>query len=406
MTPRILARLFGRLAPETRAAGVYGAAAFGPIGTAGGGAVSPAAAESLSTVCACVGAISSGLASLPARIYRVEGDRRTEAPEHPVARLVRAPNPRQSWPDFAEWLMGQVLLQGNALAQIESDGAGRPVALVPIPWQYVQPVLLPSRRGLAFDVVAHESPFGGTGQRRRLLESEVLHLRDRSDDGFLGRSRLSRAGEVLQAAAGLQRYSTAVWENAATPSGVVTFPKSISGDGIKRMRAHIEAATTGAHNAKRVMFLETDSTWTPMSVSPEDAEVLASRRFTGEELARLFQVPPAIIGDLSHGTFTNSETAGRWFAQFTLAPWARKLESEVARSLLDPAHELELDLSALMRGDDAARWAAHKIAVEAGVLDPAEIRGLEGWNPRPAGTAPVPLAGAVATDSAPATATP
>jgi HK97 family phage portal protein len=123
----------------------------------------------------------------------------------------------------------------------------------------------------------------------------------------------------------------------------------------------------------------------PISVSPEDAEVLASRRFTVEELCRLFQVPPPIAGDLSHGTFTNSREAGRWFAQFTLAPWARKIEAEFARSVFGPGStdcSLEIDLSGLMRGDAEARWQSHKIAVEAGILDPDEVREIEGWNPR------------------------
>lgn len=404
----VLSRLFGRRVPEMRAAaeersaGFYGAPAFGFAGA--GASVSPVAAENLSTVCACVNAISSGLASLPARVYRRQGDGdRVELPGHPVARLVRAPNPRQTWPDLIEWLMAQTLLWGNGLLQIEADGAGRPVALVPIPWQHVRPVILPGGR-LAYDVVAYQAPWGGTGQPRRLLSGEVLHLKDRSDDGFVGRSRLSRAGEVLTAATGLQEYSSAIWRNGANLSGVLTMPKNISPEGIRRMRAAVDEAYTGAHNARRIMYLDPDSTWTPISVSPEDAEVLASRRFSGEELARLFNCPPSIIGNLERSTFTNSETAGRWFAQFTLAPWARKLEAEFSRSVFsDPACELDVDLSGLMRGAEAERWAAHKIAVETGVLDPGEVRQLEGWNARKNKPAPdsVP-AWAAATDPAPA----
>jgi HK97 family phage portal protein len=97
-----------------------------------------------------------------------------------------------------------------------------------------------------------------------------------------------------------------------------------------------------------------------VSVSPEDAEFLASRQFTVEELARLFNVPPPIIGDLQYGTFSNVETLLRWFAQNTLSPWIRKVEAEFARSVFAGArnHRLEIDLSGLMRGDPAQRWAA------------------------------------------------
>lgn len=395
--PGILSRLLGRGAPETRrAAGLLGSTPLGFTGTGGPAPVSPVAAENLSTVTACVSAIAGGLASLPARIYRVRGEERTEQPGHPVARLILRPNGFQTWPDLIETWLGSTLLYGNGLIAVESDSAGRPLALAPVPWPDVQPVLLPSGR-LAYDVAQ------GGAERRRLLDSEVLHLKDRADgSGHIGRSRLSRAADVLAAATGAQRFSASLWDNAAAPSGLLTVPRGISSDGFKRMRAQFETEHTGPQNARKVVFMDEGSAWTPLSTSPEDAELLSSRRYSGEELARLFGVPPAIIGDLSHGTFTNSETAGRFFAMFCLAGWARKIEAELSRNLLDPDHHLEIDLSGLTRGDDAARWAAHKIAVETGVLSADEVRQVEGWNPRPAGTAPVPPAGAAAADSAPA----
>jgi HK97 family phage portal protein len=392
--PGLLTRIRQRVAPEARAAGM--ALPFGPaLGNVA--PVNARIAENLSMVLACVNAVGSGLASLPALVYRQIENGRIEAPQHPVSRLIRQPNPRQTWPDFLEWLLGSTLLYGNGLAAIESDGAGRPTALVPIPWQYVQVQLLPSGR-LAFDVARYTLPWGGTGMPRRYLDSEVLHLKDRSDDGWLGRSRLSRAPEVLGAAMGLQTYSAAIWRNAATPSGAVEVPGNISPDAFRRLREWFEQTYSGAHNGRRVLFMDAGAKWTPLSVSPEDAEVLASRRFSGEEIARLFGVPPPIVGDLSHGTFTNSETAGRWFASFTLAPWARKIEAEFSRSVFnDPNYALEIDLSGLMRGDYAARWQANVLAVQAGILTADEVREAEGYNPlrpAPADADPVVPAGA------------
>jgi len=113
-------------------------------------------------------------------------------------------------------------------------------------------------------------------------------------------------------------------------------------------------------------------------------EFPASRQFTVEELARLFNVPPPIIGDLQYGTFSNVETLLRWFAQNILSPWIRKVEAEFTRSVFggSRSHRLEIDLSGLMRGDPAQRWAAWKIAVEANILTPDEVRQEEGWNPK------------------------
>lgn len=111
--------------------------------------------------------------------------------------------------------------------------------------------------------------------------------------------------------------------------------------------------------------------------------IRGSRRFTTEELARLYQVPPPIVGIWDHSSFTNSETAGRWFAQFTLAPWIRKIEAEFARSVFTAAgresHHVEFDLSGFLRGDPAQRWQGYDVALRNRVLTPNEVRQAEGY---------------------------
>lgn len=380
----LLSRILGR--SETRAAtdGSPLGSAFLPGATAAGHQVSARIVENLSTVLACVGAVGSAIASLPAYVYRREGRGRAEVAEHPVALLLRTPNAAQTWPDWIEWTVAQALLHGNALSVIEYDGAGRPVALIPIPWSNVQPLMLPNGT-VVFDVVRFTSMWGGTGLPRRLLPGEVFHLRDRSDDGILGRSRLSRAPEVLGNALALQEWTGAMWRNAATPSGALKFPGPVNDAIMTRLRAQLSQGYTGTHNARRVLLLEGGAEWQAISVSPEDAEVLASRRFSVEELCRLYQVPPPIIQDYTHNTFTNAAQAALWFAQFSLGPWVRKIEAEFARSVFtDPRMHLEIDLSGLMRGDYEARWKAHEIAVRNQILDANEVREVEGWNPRAA----------------------
>ena len=115
-----------------------------------------------------------------------------------------------------------------------------------------------------------------------------------------------------------------------------------------------------------------------------DAELLNSGRFAVEEIARVYGVPPPMIGDLSHGTFTNSREAARWFGQFTLTPRVRRLEAELNKALFGygSRYEVEFDMSSLLRSDPETRWASHKIAIETGVLDTDEVREIEGYNPR------------------------
>lgn len=390
--PTLRQRIANLLSPSTeqRAAFTPGFASWSPAFSAN---VDPCLAENLSTVTACVNAVASGIASLPAYVYRVQGDGRVEAPQHPVSRLIRQPNAWQTWPDFIEMMMGQVLLFGNAIAVVEHDGSGRPTSLTPIPWQAVQLTLLPSGQ-LAYDVIAYRSPFGGTGTPKRYLQAEVLHLRDRGDSPYIGRSRISRAPEVIGAASGLQTFSTAIWANAATPSGAIKLKGPLNPSEAKALRANLNENVAGAWNAKKLLILDNAAEFQAISVSPEDAEVLASRKFSVEEICRLFQVPPPLVQDYEHNTFTNSAQASLWFSQFSLAPWIRKIEAAFQRSVFaDPNYQLEIDMSGLTRGDYATRWAANVAAVGAGILSADEVREAEGYGPlagaQPTATAPV-----------------
>ena len=352
-------------------------AALAPLSGLQGG-LSARAAENLSAVLACTTVIATSLASIPALVYRLEGDARIEAMGHPLRRLTRqGASENMTWPDFVEHLVASALLTGNGLAAIERNANGGLAGLTFIPWGTVSVVRLASGR-LAYDVT------DTNGRRRRLLQREVIHLRDRTDDGLLGRSRLARAGEVIEGVQASNVFARKFLENGAQPSGFIKSVSSLTREQFDMLREQFNQRYSGAVNAGRVGILDAGLEWMAGQISPEDAELLESRKFGVEEICRLFQVPPPLVQDYSHNTFTNSETAGRWFAMFTLAPWARKIEAEFARSVFPSsgAFEMELDLSGFLRGDPATRWDAHKIAIDSGVLDPDEVRQVEGWNPR------------------------
>jgi HK97 family phage portal protein len=237
---------------------------------------------------------------------------------------------------------------------------------------------------LAYDVTEMTHVSGGTGRPRRLLQDEVLHLKDRSDDGLIGRSRLQRAAAVVQSGMSIQEFGNALYRNGVNPSGALQMEGKLTDQQLERYGKQFREMFGGTTNVAKAMVLDQGAKWEQISISPEDAEFLSSRRFTVEELCRLYGVPPPVAGDLSHGTFSNVESLLRWFAQATLTPWVRKLEAEFSRSVFSAGsrttHKLELDLSGLLRGDPAQRWQSWKIAVEAGVLSPDEVREEEGWN--------------------------
>lgn len=348
-----------------------------------GPAVNERMAENFATVAACVGAISSALASAPMYVYQRRDGGRFEVEDHPLAMMGRTgPNVHQTMPELVESMVASVLLSGNGLVEIERDG-GVVTGLRFIPWHWCNVMIAPSGR-LVYDVKEQTGLYGQQGRTRRLLADDVVHIRDRSDDGILGRSRLSRSADTVASALQANEFARAFLANGASPAGAITSDQAIKPEALARLRQGIEERHAGGSNAGRVMILSDGLKFTPFQISPEDAELLQSRRFAVEEICRLFQVPPPIVGDYTNNTFTNSEAAGRWFAQFTLGPWARKIEAAFTRALLPAGSglEVELDLSAFLRGDPQTRWAAHKIAVDAGILDADEVREAEGFNPR------------------------
>lgn len=373
----IIDRILRPLGLERRAEDPSWAALAPGVGYLAG--VSARGAENLSTVLACTNAIATALAYVPALVYRREADgTRIEATAHPLGKIVRAgANPGMIWPDWMEHWIASTLLTGNGLSEIIRSGNGQVTGFKYIPWGMVTVAELSSGR-LAYDVS------DGKGRTRRLLEGEVLHLRDRTDDGLIGRSRLSRAAETVAGVRAANTHAGAFLANGASPSGVIEVPGVLGPEAKQGLLEAFARRHEGATKAGSTLVLDGGMTWKASQISPEDAELLETRKFGVVEICRLFQVPPPIVQDYSHSTFTNAEQAGLWFATFCLAPWARKIESEFARSVFPTGsnYELELDLSGFLRGDPATRWAAHKIAIETGVLDPDEVRQIEGWNPR------------------------
>ena len=357
-----------------------------------GQVVSPRSAEGLATVTACISAVSSALATLPTFVYRVSDTGREVDWNHPLQRLIRrGPNPYQSWPSFIEWLVASTLLTGNGLAEIVVDARGAVVELRPIPWHLTSVTMLPSGR-LSFEV-SEPSLLGQATARRKLMQDQVFLLTDRSDDGLLGVSRLRRAAAVIGGALAQQEFAHNTLSNGVYPSGIVKASGKLDNLQRQQLTAGFRSFA-GTDKAAKALILDQGLEFSSLSISPEDAEMLGSRRFTGEELCRIYSVPPPIIGDLTHGTFANVQDLLRWFAQHCLASWCRKLEAELERQVLSETssadHQIEVDLSGLLRGDPETRWKSHQIAIQTGVLTRNEVREVEGYAPLPEQAQPVP----------------
>lgn len=344
--------------------------------------VSPYLAENLSVVFACVQVISETIAMLPLCVYRkLDAGARMEDTTHPVARIFGGDaNARQTATEFIEMLTAHCLLRGNAYAEIVRDNRGQVVGLNPFHPDHVSVVRIPRTGRYAYDV---SLPEGGT---RRLLPEEMLHLKDRSDDGVVGKSRLARARETFGTALAVERYAGSTFRNGASMSGVLSHPEALGDEAADRLRKSFEQTYSGAANAGRVAVLEEGLKWTQVSVSPDDAQMLESRRFGVENLARIFRVPPPVLGDFQGGNYSSISEVGRWFYSHTIMPWLNRWERLIERAMFSSdgrrAHEVEFDTDLLLRGDMLTRFQAYRIAREIGVYNANELRKFEKQNPR------------------------
>ncbi len=223
---------------------------------------------------------------------------KTEVTAGPYAALLRRPHPHITYPDLVQWLTAETLIWGNGLLYIASDASGAPVSLNPNPWQGAN-VLLTATGDLVYDVP------NGQGGINRLLAADVINVRERSTGNpLVGTPRLAKAPDVVRAALGAQNFAVQVFEHGATPSGIVTLPHSVSVDGFRRAEAQFNGEHTGN---RRVLFMDTASTYVPLNVTLENSENLESRRYSAEEIARIFQVPAVMAGINDHSTMTTAK---------------------------------------------------------------------------------------------------
>lgn len=354
----------------------------GDYGSDAGVAVTTYLAENLSVVTACVTAISETAGMLPGHLYQKLPDgSRVEEPEHPVARLFSGdPNERQTATEFVEMMTAHCLLRGNAYAEIIRNPRGEPIGLEPFHPDQVSVVKITSTGRYAFDV---SLPSGGT---RRLLPEEMFHLKDRSDDSIIGKSRLARARETFGTAIATERYAASTFRNGASMSGVLSHPDAIGEDAATRLQKDFKNTYTGPDKAGSVAVLEEGMKWQQISVSPDDAQMLDSRKFSTMALARIFRVPPPVIGEFEGGNYSSVSEIGRWFYSHCMMPWLNKWERLIEHSLLSAAgrrkYEFEFDCDLILRGDMLTRFQAYRIARETGIYNANELRKFEKQNPR------------------------
>ncbi|MCR4704624.1 MAG: phage portal protein [Lachnospiraceae bacterium] len=353
-------------------------------GSTAGKAVTERSAMQMTAVYACVRILSEAIAGLPLHLYHyLEDGGKEKALDHPLYMLLHdEPNPEMSSFVFRETLMTHLLLWGNAYAQIIRNGKGDVVALYP---------LMPNRMTVdrdekgqlyySYQMSNTDAPtmLGGTVI---LKPADVLHIPGLGFDGLVGYSPIAMAKNAIGLAIATEEYGARFFANGATPGGILEYPGVIKDP--EKVRESWNRGFSGSQNAGKVAILEQGMKYTPITISPEQAQFLETRKFQTNEIARIFRVPPHMIGDLDRSTFSNIENMSREFVTYTLDPWIGRLEASMHRSLLTEdekkAYTIKFNVEGLLRGDYKSRMEGYAVGINNGFMCVNDVRRLEDWN--------------------------
>ena len=368
-----------RDAPKNRTSG--SAYSFFMGGSTSGKRVNERSAMQMTAVYSCVRILSEAVAGLPLHLYKyTDNGGKEKAVDHPLYFLLHdEPNPEMTSFVFRETLMTHLLLWGNAYAQIIRNGKGEILALYP---------LMPDRMTVDRDGngrlyyeyrISSEDAPTMQGNLVRLQPSDVLHIPGLGFDGLVGYSPIAMAKNAIGMAIACEEYGAKFFANGAQPSGVLEHPGTIKDP--SRVRESWTQTFGGSQNANKVAVLEEGMKYTPISISPEQAQFLETRKFQINEIARIFRVPPHMVGDLEKSSFSNIEQQSLEFVKYTLDPWVSRWEQGMVRSLLAAEEKkgyfIKFNVDGLLRGDYQSRMNGYAIGRQNGWMSANDIRELE-----------------------------
>ena len=357
-------------------------------GSTSGKTVTERSAMQMTAVYSCVRILAEAIAGLPLHVYRYNSDGgKAMALDHPLYHLLHdEPNPEMSSFVFRETLMTHLLLWGNAYAQIIRNGKNEIVALYP---------LMPNKMSVDRDENGrlYYTYYRGSDEAIKnkefavtLQPSDVLHIPGLGFDGLVGYSPIAMAKNAIGMAIACEEYGAKFFANGAAPGGVLEHPGTIKDP--QRVRESWQSTFGGSGNANKITVLEEGMKYTPIGISPEQAQFLETRKFQINEIARIFRVPPHMVGDLEKSSFSNIEQQSLEFVKYTLDPWVIRWEQSIQRSLLSKdekaAYFVKFNLEGLLRGDYQSRMNGYAIGRQNGWMSANDIRELENLDRIPA----------------------
>lgn len=315
-------------------------------------------------------------AALPLKVY-ANGTR-----QRVTASVLDNPNPAQTPFEFWQTLYAHALGWGTGYARKVRNGADVVVEAWPIHPSKVRPELVDRTEmnpaGKLFIVTDRR------GRESRWTPWEVMQLPYLSIDGLAGLSALQAARTALGIAVAAEDTAARFYKNGARISGVLQSKKALTKDQANRLKSQWRAKNAGVDNVGEVAVLDNETEFKQTMINPADAQVLESRKFSVTEIARMFGIPPHMLGDVtgstSWGTGIEAQTTG--FVVFTDRPWLTMVEQRVTRELLPggwtaSSAYAEYALEGLLRGDSKTRADFYRVLINNGIISPNEARAFE-----------------------------
>tara|TARA_R110000744_G_scaffold278092_2_gene390380 strand:- start:9243 stop:10475 length:1233 start_codon:yes stop_codon:yes gene_type:complete len=359
---------------EKRAGGYVDPSQFN-LGGGSGVNVNPDTAMTFTAVWAAIRLLSESIGQLPISLCEKlpNGDKVIRS-EHPLYHLLHhKPNAYMTAYVFINKIMTDLCTVGNSYVQIDRNGAGRPTQLIPIDAkdmtvkQYDDTYYyMNSKTGETYD------------------DYDLLHFKGVSRDGLIGLSPIDTCASAISWGMGLEVYGNSYFKNGAKVSGVLQTDRALSTEAIDRLRNSFEYNYSKIGDANKTLILEEGLKFNTISLSNEASQFLSSRTFSVEEIARIFNIPPHLLRDLSKSSFSNITEQSREFVQITLMPYMVMMEQELNCKLFKQSEfgklYFEFNVNALLRGNPTERAEYYKTMLNIGAMTINEIRQKENLN--------------------------
>jgi HK97 family phage portal protein len=330
-------------------------------------------------VFSCIRLLSELIGTVSLGTYKRTKTGREPAEDHAVAQLLREPNPFMTGQQLIETLAAQVCGWGNGYDLVDRTDDGRPVQLWP---------LLPSEMTVHREEYERLTYKYNTSRgTRELKQSQVLHVKGFGTDGIMGLSPLGYARQALGIQIAAEQYAAAFYSSGGRPSGVLQVDKPLTPTQRKELKENYGPIIGGSGGENGLWILDAFAKYTAISISPEDAQMLATRQFSVEEIARIFRVPLSLLmhGGKDSNWGTGLEQQNLAFLTYTLRPYLVRIETAINRWLFNESERkkfyVEFNVESLLRGDSAARAEFYNKALFSGWMNRDEVRERENLPP-------------------------